>query len=227
MAMTVKEKEIVVPGEVLAEGMDYLPGMYTYRLQDKIISKRLGLVDIEGRAIRLIPLSGRYLPRLDDTIIGRVYDITLNGWLIDMNSAYNAMLSAKDTPRFIRKGEDLTRYFDIDDYMRVKIVNVTSQNLVDVSMREPGLSKLTGGRILKINSNKVPRVIGKQGSMVSLIKEKTKCMISVGQNGMVWLKGESFDDELLAARAIMKIEAEAHLEGLTERITQFLASGGR
>ncbi|MBI4153149.1 RNA-binding protein [Candidatus Woesearchaeota archaeon] len=224
MGLFVNAKDIVAPGEPLAEGMDYLPGAFTYRLDDKIIAKRLGLVTIEGRAIKLVPLSGRYLPKAGDTIIVQVFDITMSGWLVRTNSAYHAMLSTKDISRFVRRDEDLTKYFDIGDYLRVNIVKVTSQNLVDVSMKEPGLTKLSGGRIIKVNPHKVPRIIGKQGSMVTLIKDKTHCLISVGQNGVVWVKGKA-DEELLAVKAIKKIEAEAHLEGLTDKITAFLGNG--
>ena len=223
MALLVEPKQIVVPGEVLADDVDYLPGQYTYRLDKKIIAKRTGVVDIQGRAIKLIPLSGRYLPRIDDKIVVKIVDITMNGWLMDINSAYGAMLNSKDIPRFVRKGEDLTQYYDVGDYLRVRIFNVTSQNVVDVTMKEPGLQKLEGGRVIKINPHKVPRVIGKQGSMVTLIKEKTQCNITVGQNGVVWLKGPTLESEVQAVCAIKKIEAEAHLEGLTERMTIFLA----
>ena len=51
----VNDKEIAVPGETLALGMDVLPGHGTYREGDNIIANRLGLVYIDGRAIRLIP----------------------------------------------------------------------------------------------------------------------------------------------------------------------------
>src|SRR3989338_2975793 len=223
MGLLVKEKDIATPGEVLAEGMDYLPGQYPHRIGERVVAERVGVVNIEGRAIKLLPLSGRYLPVFGDVIIGRVYDITMNGWLVDFNSAYNAMLNSKDTPRFIRKGEDLTRYFDVGDYIKAKIVNVTSQNLVDLSMKEPGMSQLTGGRVIKINASKVPRVIGKQGSMISMLKEKTGCTIIVGQNGVVWLQGENFEGELKAVAALRKIENEAHLDGLTERMTTYLS----
>ena len=64
----VKDKDIAVPGEVLAEGMDYLPGNGTYRDKEKIRAERLGLAQIEGRAIKLILLSGKYLPKRGDTI---------------------------------------------------------------------------------------------------------------------------------------------------------------
>ena len=226
MGLFVNAKDVVVPGEALADGMDYLPGAYTYRQESKIIAKRLGLVNIEGRAIKLVPLSGRYLPKAGDKIIVQVFDITMSGWLVKTNSAYHAMLSTKDIAHFVRRDEDLTKYFDIGDYLRVSVVKVTSQNMVDVSMKEPGLTKLSGGRVIKVNPHKVPRIIGKQGSMVSLIKDKTNCSITIGQNGVVWIHGKA-DEELLAVRAIQKIEAEAHLEGLTDKITQFLGNGGK
>ena len=48
-----KDKDIVVPGEVLAEGMDYLPGIGTYRDGEKILASKLGLINVDGRAISL------------------------------------------------------------------------------------------------------------------------------------------------------------------------------
>ena len=71
----IKEKEIVVPGEVLAVGMEVLPGTGTYRMNDKIIAGRLGLAAIDGRTIKLIPLSGRYTPKKNDVIICKVIDV--------------------------------------------------------------------------------------------------------------------------------------------------------
>lgn len=226
--LNVKEKDIVVPGEPLAEGMDYLPGSGTYRLKEKIIAKVLGLVNINGRALKLVPLSGRYLPKIGDKVIGKVSDITMSGWIMGINTAYSAFLSMRDaSTRYVKKGEDLTRYYDVGDFVRAKIVNVTSQNLVDLTMKEPGLNKLKGGRIIKINPHKVPRVIGKQGSMVSLIKQKTNCNIVVGQNGLVWIQSDNFDNELIAEKAVRKIAEEAHLGGLTERMEKFLDKGGK
>lgn len=224
MTLLIQEKEIVVPGEAIAEGIDYLPGANAYRHDNKILAKRLGVVSMDGRALKVLPLAGKYVPKIDDKIIVNVYDITLNGWLLNTNSAYNAMLNVKDIPRFVRRGADLTQFFDIGDYLRVKIVNVTSQKLVDVSMKEPGLAKLGEGRIILVNPNKVPRIIGKSGSMVSLIKDETNCSVTVGQNGVVWIRGKP-DDELKAVNAIKMIEKYAHISGLTDRVTKFLRDG--
>ncbi len=220
--LLVNDKEIVTPGEVVAEGIDYLPAEGTFREENKIISSKLGLVNVSGRLIKIIPLSGKYLPNPEDTIIGKVTDITISGWRVDLNSAYHAMLSMKEaTPRYIPRGADLTKYFTVGDYLLTKIINVTSQNLVDLTMKGPGLKKLGEGRIIAINTNKVPRVIGKAGSMVSLIKSLTNCNIIVGQNGVVWLSGEP-KEEIRAVKAIRLIEAEAHIPGLTERVQKLL-----
>jgi len=220
--IVIKERDIVIPGEVLAEGMDYLPGDNTYREQDKIYSKVVGLVSISGRVVKITPLSGPYVPKVGDKIIGKVIDITFSGWRVDTGTAYSAMLNVKEaTTRFIKKEENLSEIIAIGEYVVAKIVNVTSQNLIDLTMREPGLYNIAGGRIIKINSQKVPRVIGKQGSMIQLIKENTGCEITVGQNGLVWLKGTP-EGELLAEKAIHLIEEKAHTEGLTERMQKFL-----
>ncbi len=218
----VKEKDIVVPGEVLAEGMDYLPGNNTYREDEKIYSKVLGLVGLPGRVIKITALSGPYVLKVGDKIIGRVTDIAMSGWRIDTGTAYSAMMNVRDaSSRFIRNDEDLSKILGIGDYVVVKITKVTSQNLVDLTMKEPGLHKISGGRIIKINSQKVPRVIGKQGSMISLIKNKTGCDITVGQNGFVSIKGTPAG-ELLAEQAVKMIEKKSHQEGLTEKMEKFL-----
>ncbi|HLC62031.1 MAG TPA: exosome complex RNA-binding protein Rrp4 [Candidatus Nanoarchaeia archaeon] len=218
----VKDKEISVPGEVLAVGMDVLPGAGTYRDGEKIVANRLGLVMMDGRTVKLLPLSGRYMPRTNDTIICKVIDVGFNGWRLDTNSAYSAMLSMKDaTSEFIQRGANLTQYYDLGDHIVCQIVNVTSQKLIDVTMKGPGLRKLKGGRIIEVDANKVPRIIGKQGSMVVMIKDATRCNIIVGQNGLIWIDGEPMN-EMLAIQAIRKISAESHTSGLTDKIKGFL-----
>ncbi len=219
----VKDRDIVIPGETLAEGMDYLPGDNTYREGEKIFSKLLGLTGVNGRVIRITPLAGPYIPKVGDKIIAKVIGMTMNGFRFDTGTAYSAMLNVKDaSSRFIRN-EEMSSLLAIDDAAVVKITKVTSQNLIDLTMKEPGLHKIAGGRIVKINSQKVPRVIGKQGSMINLIKDKTGCNITVGQNGYIWIKGTP-EMELLVGKAIKLIEEKSHQGGLTEKMDAFLSS---
>lgn len=218
-----KEKTIVVPGEILAVGMDYLPSFGTYREGENIRAGKLGILQADGKVLKLTPIAGRYMPKRGDTIIGKVVDVTMNGWRMEINSPYSALLSVKEATRdFIDKGTNLTRIFNFDEYIVCDIVGVSSQKLVDLSTRGPGLRKLRGGRIIEVNTYKVPRIIGKHGSMVSMIKQATGVNIIVGQNGLVWINSEDPNMELIAVESIKKIEAEAHKTGLTDRIREFL-----
>lgn len=221
----VKDKDIVVPGEVLAVGMDFLPSDGTYRQGDYIRASLLGLVRIEGKVIKLIQLSGRYYPKRRDIVIGKVVDVLMSGWRLDINTAYQAVLPLKDASTgYIRRDADLSKIYAIGDHIVTQITNVTSQKLVDVTMKGPGLRKLNGGRIIEVNTHKVPRIIGKQGSMVTMIKEATGCKITVGQNGLVWVSGEP-EGESKAIKTIKMIEEQAHLTGLTEKVKEYLEKG--
>jgi len=222
MGLIAKDKTIVVPGEILAEGMDYLPGQGAFREKEKVISSRLGLVNVDGRAIKVIPLAGTYLPKRGDQIICKVQDISYTGWRVNTNTAYTAVLSMKEaTTAYIERGADLSKYFAIGDYIMAEVTNVTEQNLIDISMRGPRLKKLIGGRIIEVSPVKVPRIIGRKGSMVSMIKNATGCEIIVGQNGLIWIKGEP-DNERLAVDTVKYVEKNSHKQGLTEDVEKFL-----
>jgi exosome complex component RRP4 len=214
----IKEKEIVVPGEILAEGLGFVPGRGTYRKDKEVIAQQLGVASVEGKVLKVNQLSGVYTPRLDDRVIGQVIDVLMTGWRISLNGPYTAVLSLKEaTSRFVPKGTDLTQFLKVGDYVVVKIINVTSQRLVDVMMRAPGLMKLEGGRVITVNAFKVPRIIGKDGSMITMLKEATNCDIVIGQNGFVWINGEP-KNEVLAVNTIRKIEESSHISGLTDTI---------
>ncbi|MHA1372509.1 MAG: KH domain-containing protein, partial [Promethearchaeota archaeon] len=69
---------------------------------------------------------------------------------------------------------------------------------------------------------KIPRLIGKNGSMIRMLNGITTCKIFVAQNGIVWVKGKNHDDERIILKAIKKIEKEAHTFGLTDRIKEYI-----
>ncbi len=217
-----KEHEIVVPGQELAEGMDFLPSSGAYRDQDKIISSKLGIISISKNIIKVIPLTGRYIPKIDDIVLGKIIEIGFYGWSVDIGSAYPATLSIRDATEFIDKGEDLTKYYDYGDIIAAKVIRVARYNSIDLTTKGPGLKKLTGGKVIEVTPSKVPRMIGKQGSMISMIKESSGCNLLIGQNGMVWIKGQSIEKENLVTNIIMKIEQESHIDGLTDKIKKLL-----
>ncbi len=223
MGLLINDKEIVVPGEVLATGIDYLPAYGTFREEDKIVAQYLGLVTIAGRLLKIVPLRGKYIAKPGDVVIGKITNITMSNWFIDIGTPYEAGLSMKDaTSDYVERGADLSQYFNIGEILVTQVTNVIKNKIIDLTMKGPGLRKLKGGRIIEVTPSKVPRIIGKQGSMISMVKEATNCRITVGQNGRIWISSEDPVKELVAIKAIEKIENESHLEGLTDRIKEFL-----
>ena len=103
-----------------------------------------------------------------------------------------------------------------------QIVHVSGLKIIDLTTKGPGLRKLKGGKIIEVTPSKVPRIIGKEGSMINMIKEKTDCKITVGQNGRIWISGIDLKKEMIATEIIYKINDEAHIEGLTDKIQKLL-----
>ena len=103
--MNKEERQIVVPGETIATGNNYLPGDGAYRDGEEVVAERYGIINISEKHVRVIPISGAYYPRRGNTIIGTVVDITFNGWLIDFGGAQNSFLPVSEVPRYINRNE--------------------------------------------------------------------------------------------------------------------------
>ena len=101
-----------------------------------------------------------------------------------------------------------------------KIIGVSGRG-VDLTIKLRGLGRIDEGLIIKVNSNKVPRVIGKEGSMINIIKEESGCNVTVGQNGLIWIKGEKIEEELLVKKAIEFIIERSSSHGLTEEVKEW------
>ncbi len=212
-------RQIVIPGEVIASGDKYLPGDGTEKRGNDIVAVKYGLMEESNNLVRVIPLSGVYIPRRGNVVIGKVENITFNGWVVDIGTAESSFLPISETPRFVSK-DGLEEVLDIGDMVIAKINEINKRG-IDLTIRMRGYGRIEDGLIIKVNSNKVPRVIGKEGSMVSIIKDETKCEITVGQNGLIWIQGKSVEDELFAKKAINFIAENSFVEGLTEEVKKW------
>lgn len=213
------ERKIVIPGEIIASGEDYLPGEGTEKHGENVISIKFGLAEEISNLVKVIPLSGGYQPRRGNVIIGRVEMLTYNGWVINFGNSENGFLSLMEVPRYVNKGA-LDEVMEIGDMAVVKIFSINGKS-IDLTLQSKGLGKIEEGIIFKINPNRVPRVIGKEGSMIKIIKDETGCNITVGQNGFIWIRGDKIENELLAKKAILFIAEKSFMEGLTEEVEKW------
>jgi exosome complex component RRP4 len=218
-----ERKQLVVPGDLIAED-DYIAGENTYAEGKRIYASRIGIVDYENKKVNVVALRAFYIPKVGDIVIGTVTEIGFNGWTVDVNSPYQAILRASDalSRPFRPQRDDLSQVLDVGDLIVAKITAYDRAHDPQLTVAEPGLGKITRGQIIKITPTKIPRVIGRKGSMISMIKQETGCQIILGLNGVILVTGKTLEDEQLAIMAINKIEEESHTSGLTDRITQML-----
>jgi exosome complex component RRP4 len=212
------DKTIVIPGDLLSDDASKA-AEGTYIENGKVYSLIYGLAD-DREKIRVIPLSGKYLPTIGDVVIGMVSDISFSNWKVNINSPYEALMHISEYPRRIESSE-MAKIMRVGDLAIFKVVDVDQSMKIELAPREGQLRVLRTGRVVEVSYSKVPRVIGRAGSMVSLLKEKLDVNIFVGKNGRIWINGKAADEEL-AVKAIKRIELEAHTSGLTDRITKFL-----
>ena len=214
-------REIVIPGDLLdASGLK--AGSGAYAEDGKVFAAQLGIKSVKSNFVNVIPLGGRYIPATGDSVIGKVIDIGPSNWLIDINSPYPAPLHVNEVPWRVEFG-DTSKYLNVGDTLLAKVLMVDETKRVQVTMKEQGLRKLSGGQVIDISYSKVPRVIGKGGSMIQLIKSHTNCRIFIGQNGRIWLDGE-IESMVTAIHAIRMIEEGAQESRLTEKVKEYLES---
>lgn len=217
-------RPIVIPGEAVG-GPGLKPGPGTYSEGGQLFAAQLGIRNERDGLVSVIPINGRYIPKRGDAVIGEVTDLGPSHWLVDINSPYPAPLHATESPWRVEFG-DTSRYLKVGDVIMCHVLSVDEIKRVQLTMQEQEARRLTGGMVMEISPTKVPRVIGKEGSMISLIKDLTQCEIYVGQNGRIWLDGNDWDTAI-AARAIRLIEEGAQAFGLTEAVQELIERARR
>ncbi len=212
-------RQIVIPGEAVG-GPGLKPGPGTFKSGNQILAAQLGVrSEREGR-VSVIPLNGRYLPERGDAVVGEITDLGPSHWLVDINAPYPAPLHATESPWRVEFG-DTGRYMKVGDAILAFVLSVDEIKRIQLTMQDRDARKLNGGMLVEISPTKVPRVIGKSGSMISLIKDMTGTRIYVGQNGRIWIDGPD-DGAATAVLAIRFIEDRAQAVGLTEAVRDLL-----
>lgn len=215
-----EEKRVVLPGEKVAAADEHLPGKNVFKDEDNLYAKKIGLVSLTNNVLSVIPLNGVYIPKVGDMVIGEVKSVQSNGWVLTIGAPHDAYLPLSGVKEFIDTTRtDLNHVYGVGDAVYGKIHAINQFDSIHISMQDTRARKFKDGLIVKISPAKVPRVIGKEGSMINLIKEKTGCRISVGQNGFIWVAG---DNEHKAEEAIRMVEQEAAGSGLTNKVAAFL-----
>jgi exosome complex component RRP4 len=217
------KRKYVIPGDVITTG-PFRPEQNVILDGDKIISTTIGISEIYDDAVKVITLTGKYIPKIDDLVIGKINSHTSLSWELDINSCYVGFLPAQDVfgRDFSAHADELSSKLKTGDLVAARIANFdrTRDPLVTISDRD--LGKIDSGVLIKISSSKVPRLIGKKGSMIQMIEMATNAAVTIGQNGWVVVSCESPEGLLKAKKAIEMVNEKAHVANLTDQIKEML-----
>jgi len=221
------KKRYVLPGDFITTA--------PLRLQDnvtlegkRITSTTIGLSDISDDSVRVISLTGVYIPKIDDLVIGTITSIFGNSWFADINSCYQGMLLGQDV--FGRGSypttSEMKERLEKGDIIYARIANFDRQREPLISIADKNLGKIDSGELIKISPTRIPRLIGKRGSMIQTIETSTNATITVGQNGLVVVACNETNGLLKALAAVRMVDEQAHIVDLTDRVKKMLKSNG-
>jgi len=221
------KRKYVIPGDVVTTG-PFRPEQNVILDGDKIIATTIGISEIYDDSVKVIPLTGMYIPKIDDLVIAKVNSHTSLSWELDINSCYVGFLPAQDVfgRDFSAHADELSSKLKTGDLVAARIANFdrTRDPLVTISDRD--LGQIDSGELVEISPSKVPRLIGKRGTMIQMIEMATDAAITIGQNGWVVISCESSEGLLKAKKAIQMVNEQAHIANLTDQVKEMLESKG-
>jgi exosome complex component RRP4 len=221
------KRKYVIPGDVVTTG-PFRPEQNVILDGNKIISTTIGISEIYDDSVKVIPLTGMYIPKIDDLVIAKVNSHTSLSWELDINSCYVGFLPAQDVfgRDFSAHADELSSKLKTGDLVAARIANFdrTRDPLVTISDRD--LGQIDSGELVEISPSKVPRLIGKRGTMIQMIEMATDAAITIGQNGWVVVSCESPEGLLKAKKAIKMVNEQAHIVNLTDQVKEMLELKG-
>lgn len=228
MKKIIQNKELVVPGQMLMSSSSFNAGRGTYEKNKNIYSSVVGFINIKDNRITVNKIKGEYIPTVGDYVIGRIIDMNFSNWFVNIGSAFDAGLQIREASNSYLDTEnnDMTYYFNYKEYIQAKIIDITNSGKISLTMKDRNCRKLVGGVITTLDVNKVSRLIGKEGNMINMIKEKTSTDIVACRNGRIWIKGTA--ENIKQVKEIIElIEKESYIKGLTDKIKRILSKGGK
>ena len=216
------ESQFVLPGDVIVTG-DYRPEQNVILDGDRLMSTAVGFSEIEDNLVTVTPLTGLYTPKTDDLVIGKIVSHNALSWEVDINSYYPGILTAFDIfgKDYSASRDDLSLKLNTGDIILARIANVNSRDPL-LTIAGENLGKIDSGELIKISPSKIPRLIGKHGSMIQTIEASTNISITVGQNGLIIFKYDNSTGLKNAIASIKMIAMTYEDANIEEKIQNIL-----
>ena len=224
--MSQDQKNFVFPGDVIVTG-HYRPEQNVILEDGKLIATAIGFSEMNDDEVKVIPLTGLYTPQIDDLVIGTIVSHNALSWEVNINSFYPGILLATDVfgKDYSPSKDALSAKLNVGDIVAARVANTGSRDPL-ITINGQNLGKIDSGELVRISPAKVPRLIGKQGSMIQTIEAATNTSITIGQNGLIVISGDKTNGLLKANKAIRMVDEQAHVADLTDKVKEMLQFDG-
>ncbi|CCD26152.2 exosome non-catalytic core subunit RRP40 NDAI_0G03750 [Naumovozyma dairenensis CBS 421] len=147
--------------------------------------------------------SHRYIPHVNDLVIGCIVGTFADSYKVSLNSFSNSVsLSYMAFPNASKKNRPTLK---IGDLVYCKVATAVKELEATVECLESGFGLLEDGMIIDSTGLKFVRLLlfDDQFPLLRLLASRTKFEIAIGVNGKIWIKADEIKDTLACYRSIL------------------------
>jgi len=211
----------VVPGDLVAKG-NYRIYSNVIKTDSEFYSIFVGSAEVAGGKVRVTRLSGPYIPKIGDQIIGMITDVQPLAATVDINSYINGFIMANSfyKKRIDPSKRDLSEKVRIGDLLNARVSRIERGRDVSLSLEQKW--RVDGDAIFYISPAKAAYLLKSKSNIINKIKAFTGAGIVMGINGVIVAKGEK--DSIGKITEVVKlIENHVELYGLEDALKGVLS----
>ncbi|KAG1056022.1 hypothetical protein G6F46_001142 [Rhizopus delemar] len=184
-----EESHLVNPGETVTVDQQFMRGHGTYTDGEGVISSVAGVVEKVNKLLSVRPLKTRYTAEIGDIVVGRITEVAMRRWKVDVNSRQDAnlLLSSVSLPGGVqrRKNEadelQMRQFFAEGDALVAEVQTFYSDGTIGLHTRGFKFCKLRNGSFICVPPVLVQRCKSQFHSL--------PCGVDVilGLNGYIWV----------------------------------------
>ncbi|KAI8343513.1 hypothetical protein BC941DRAFT_343983 [Chlamydoabsidia padenii] len=182
---------LVNPGETVTTDQQFMRGHGTYAEEEgsAVISSVAGTVERVNKLLSVRPLKSRYTPEIGDIVVGRITEVAMKRWKVDVNGRQDAMLllSSVSLPGGVqrRKTESdelqMRQFFSEGDVLVAEVQSFYSDGTMGLHTRGFKFCKLRNGSFLCVPPVLVQRCKSQFHTLPCGVD------IILGLNGYIWV----------------------------------------
>lgn len=221
----VQQKDVVLPGDLIAEGTFESNSVYIYNLGNKYYSSLIGIVEVKENKVMFYPKETVYIPKVNDIVIGLITDVGPTYWEVDINGPYEGQLPVAETPlkQVQANISTMRKFLSVGDFAVLKVLLYDRLRDPLLTMKGKGLGKISSGKVIDLPLHVVAGLLRRK-SIVETIVRETNTEILLANNARVWIRGSDEIMEDLAILALKKIERRDPYEVNINDVIEYIKS---